>query len=94
MRNVELHVLQTNGDVSLGIQAGLLDETDVQDAECAACSDVVGHIAGTYFPFAVALDDQSQWLVCEDCASNVLDTSPYVVDKPDDDYELFSFDDE
>lgn len=96
MRNVELHVMETNGDVSDGVHAGLLEVEDLDGGECAACSEDIGHIAGTFFPYAVALDDQSQWLVCTDCASNVLETSPLVpltvVADEDEEFEFFTRD--
>jgi DNA-directed RNA polymerase subunit RPC12/RpoP len=75
MRNVELHVMETNGDVSDGVHAGLLEVEDLNGGECAACSEEIGHIAGTFFPYAVALDDETQWNVCTECASNVLDST-------------------
>lgn len=96
MRNVELHVMETNGDVSDGVHAGLLEVEDLNGGECAACSEDIGHIAGTFFPYAVALDDETQWNVCTDCASNVLDpthvTETDLVDVEDsDDDEEFEF---
>lgn len=88
MRNVELHVMENNADVGDGITAGLLEIDEVDGAECAACADEVGHRAGTFYPYAVALDEESQWLVCTDCASDVLDSSPI----EEDPLEFFSRD--
>ncbi len=76
MRNIELHVLENNADVGDGIIAGLLEIEEVDGAECATCAEEVGHRAGTFYPYAVALDDNSQWNVCTDCAGPVIDSSP------------------
>lgn len=76
MRNIELHVMENNADVGDGITSGLLEIEELDGAECAACAEEVGHIAGTFFPYAVALDEESQWLVCTECATDVLETSP------------------
>jgi hypothetical protein len=97
MRNVELHVMENNTDVDHGIQAGLLEIEDLDGAECAACFEDVGHIAGAYFPFAVALDDETQWLVCTECASNVLEPDSAVTPLSDifdstEEYDPLEFD--
>jgi hypothetical protein len=76
MRNIELHVLENNADVGDGITAGLLEIEEVDGAECATCAESVGHIAGTFYPYAIALDENSQWNVCIDCASPVVESSP------------------
>ena len=84
--------MENNGDVSDGVHAGLLEVEDLDGGECAACAEDIGHIAGTFFPYAVALDDQNQWLVCTDCASNVLETSPIIGAEDDDEFEFFTRD--
>lgn len=76
MRNIELHLMDSNGDVDLGVKAGLIEPEEVTDVECDNCRDEVGHVDGAFYPYVVALDDQSHWNVCEDCASGVLDSSP------------------
>lgn len=89
--------MENNGDVSDGVHAGLLEVEDLNGGECAACSEDIGHIAGTFFPYAVALDDETQWNVCTDCASNVLDpthvteTDLVDVEDSDDEEEEFEF---
>lgn len=84
--------MENNGDVSDGVHAGLLEIEDLDGGECAACAEDIGHIAGTFFPYAVALDDQSQWMVCTDCASNVLETSPVLPVDNDEEFEFFTRD--
>lgn len=75
MKNIELHLMDSNGDVDLGVQAGLIELTDTHDPNCANCSEDVGPIGASFYPYVVALDDESQWVVCEECASPVLDSS-------------------
>lgn len=82
MRNIELHVMENTSDIGDGITAGLLEIEDIDGAECATCAEDVGHRAGTFYPYAVALDDKSQWNVCTDCAGPVIDSSPIQEDRP------------
>lgn len=72
MKNIELHVMENNADVSDGLVAGLLEVDDLDAPECAACAEDIGHIAGTFYPYAVALDDETQWMVCTECAGPVI----------------------
>lgn len=78
MKNIELHVMENNADVGDGLTAGLLEINDLDSPECAACAGEVGHKDGTFYPYAVALDDESQWMVCTECASPVVDSAPPV----------------
>jgi hypothetical protein len=73
MKNIELHVMENNADVSDGLVAGLLEVDDLDAPECAACAEEVGHKAGTFYPYAVALDETNLWMVCADCAGPVID---------------------
>lgn len=81
MRNVELHLMDSNGDVDLGVRAGLIEATDTSDPECSNCSDEVGPVDGAFYPYVVALDERNQWVVCEDCASPVMESSPTTFDE-------------
>ena len=88
MRNLEIHLVNSNGDVEMVVKAGLMESTDAVDPECSNCTNEdIGHVAGTFYPYVVALDDHNHWLVCEHCASNVLDTSPV----PDEKYFQTNF---
>jgi len=83
MKNIEIHVMENNADVDDGLTAGLLEPGDLNDPECAACNSEVGHKAGTFYPYAVALDEDSQWMVCTECASPIVDTAhPVQEDAP------------
>jgi hypothetical protein len=71
MRHIELHVIEEEEDLTSAETAGL----DVYSTEtCENCMDQVGVIEeGTNFnPFAVLLDDESEWIVCTSCADAVL----------------------
>ena len=65
--------MDSNGDVDLGVQAGLIESTDTHDPNCANCNEDVGPIGNAFYPYVVALDDESQWVVCEGCAGGVLE---------------------
>jgi hypothetical protein len=54
----------------LSTKAGL----DVYDSEiCEECGVEVGeNSAGKFVSFVVLLDDESEWIVCANCASPVL----------------------
>jgi hypothetical protein len=69
MRHIEMHVIETVRDLELADTAGL----DVYETEaCDECFEPVGEDAGTFKKFVVLLDDESEWIVCVDCASPVL----------------------
>lgn len=72
MKNIELHLMDSDGDVYLGVQAGLIDVEDTDEPTCLNCAEDVGPIDGAFYPYVVALDDESQWVVCEECASPVV----------------------
>lgn len=78
MKNIELHVMENNADVGDGLTAGLLETRDLDDPQCSACTSGVGHKDGTFYPYAVALDEDDQWMVCTECASPVIDPVPPV----------------
>lgn len=71
MRHLELHVITERVD-ALKLAASGID-VDVDSADCAACADAVGAYDNEFYEFAVVLDGESQWYVCTDCASDVLD---------------------
>lgn len=71
MRHIELHVIEEEDDLSAAEIAGL----DVYTTEtCDNCNDQVGIIeeGSSFTPFAVLLDDESEWIVCTGCAEAVL----------------------
>jgi hypothetical protein len=69
MRHIEMHVIETVRDLDLADTAGL----DVYETEsCEECFEPVGEDSGNFKPFVVLLDDESEWIVCSNCASPVL----------------------
>jgi enoyl-[acyl-carrier-protein] reductase (NADH) len=69
MRHIEMHVIETVKDLELADVAGL----DVYATEtCEECFEQVGEDVGNFKKFVVLLDDESEWIVCENCASPVL----------------------
>jgi len=70
MRHIELHLIENSHDLMLSAKAGL----DVYDSEiCEECNVEVGdNTAGKFIPFAVLLDEESEWIVCANCATPVL----------------------
>lgn len=64
-----MHLLENSKDVTSANTVGL----EVGDDEvCEECFKPVGEVAGTFVPFLLLLDDESEWVVCAECASPVL----------------------
>lgn len=70
MRHIEMHVIQTVTDLHLADVSGL----DVyEDDRCERCGELVADVDGGAFrPFVVLLDDETEWIVCAQCAEPVL----------------------
>jgi predicted GH43/DUF377 family glycosyl hydrolase len=69
MRHIEMHVIETVRDLDRADIAGL----DVKTTEsCVECFEPVGEDSGNFKPFVVLLDDESEWVVCSNCASPVV----------------------
>ena len=73
MRHIEMHLIENSHEERLATLAGL----DVYEDElCSECKEAVGSNAvdheQQYKPFLIVLDDDSEWIVCKDCASAVL----------------------
>lgn len=74
MRHLELHVLETETDIDLAIQAGLLNGEQLASAECAECGDFAGHSPDGFAPFAVVIDEtDADWTLCLECVAPVVD---------------------
>lgn len=73
MRHLEIHVIETEQDVDLALQSGLLSLDRLDSTECVDCALPVGHASTDGFePFAVVIDENDcDWAVCVDCASPV-----------------------
>lgn len=69
MRHIEMHVVESLHDFSLAEIAGL----DVYEEEtCEECFEKVGELELKFIPFVVLLDEESEWIVCMECAKPVL----------------------
>lgn len=74
MRHIELHMLETDSDLDLALQAGLLEPEQLVSTVCSDCDEYVAHVGDEFIPFAVVLDDKDRvWFVCEDCSAPVTD---------------------
>lgn len=70
MKHFEAHTIENSEDVRIANEIGL----DVFDDEtCEKCLRGVGETdMEKFIPFVVLLDDESEWIVCMECASPVL----------------------
>ncbi len=74
MQHIELHVIESEEDIDLALQSGLLIPQHLDDIECSVCDELLGN-TGTgdeFVGFAVVLDDDYVWTVCADCADPVI----------------------
>lgn len=69
MRHIEMHLIESSRDVQSANAVGL--ETS-DDEICEECLVPVGEVKDKFVPFVLLLDDESEWVVCADCASPVL----------------------
>jgi hypothetical protein len=76
MRSIELHFMEDDGDADKAVVAGLATPSELQNASCTNCSEEVGVVGQAFYQYAIALDDTYQWIICEDCARDVLDPGP------------------
>lgn len=98
MRSLEIHVFDTDADLDSGLLSGLLTVDDLDEVECVACLDEVGHVNGGFLSYATVIDETDQWFLCVPCASTVLDASgPEEVSDPfyldDEEFDDFVLDD-
>ena len=98
MRSLEMHHFQTERDLSLALTSDLILPEQVAATQCIECEDRVCYSNGNEFiPFVLVVDENDQdWVVCEDCASPILDSVdsffPPVVKShfaPDEDFDVF-----
>lgn len=71
MRHIELHTIENSEDQRLANEIGL--ETSDNEV-CENCYAQVGvSFTGSSFnPFLIALDDESEWIICLECAEPLL----------------------
>lgn len=78
MQHLEIHVLETETDIDLALQSGILTVDQLGHTECSECSSGVAYSGEAGFePFLVVINEHDQdWPVCLDCASPVLEQVP------------------
>jgi hypothetical protein len=75
MRHLEVHVIETDQDVDLAIQAGLVTVEQLNYSLCSECAEDIGHTPLGFEPFAVVIDEVDRdWAVCLECASPLIDS--------------------
>lgn len=98
MRSLEVHVFETDTDLDNALKAGIVFPEQVAITECSDCGEGVCYTDELFCPFALIIDENDQdWILCEDCASPILDyvdkSFPPVVrshfPEDPDDYDLF-----
>jgi len=101
MRSIELHVINTASDVDSAIRNGLAEPEELDVAECAACSDEVGHVDGAFLAFVLMLDERdAPWFICYACVEDVIDPQPITdsalsyLDDDDGEFEQFTLRDD
>lgn len=74
MRNLELHVFETDTDIDEAVQSGLLYPESLHGIECLSCSTEVGNTEAVGFtPFSYVIDDEDrEWFVCLECSEPML----------------------
>lgn len=74
MQHLEIHLIETEEDLDLALQSGILNISQADYTECVDCATEVGHAASDGFePFAVIINEHDQdWPVCTECAAPVL----------------------
>jgi hypothetical protein len=76
MRSLEMHHIETERDLTLALTCDLVLPEQVAATQCIECKERVCYSNGNEFiPFVLVLDENDQdWIVCEDCASPILDS--------------------
>lgn len=70
MRHIEMHLIESTQDAH---DAELVGLTLFDDDSCDNCHEPIGDNRVEKFkPFVILLDDESEWVVCSDCADPVL----------------------
>ena len=102
MRHLEIHVIETEQDIELALQSGVLSVDRLDSSTCSDCQERIGYNADldSFEGFAVIIDeDDEDWAVCLDCSSPVISERLFddsdslewlaTLEAPDDDLEKF-----
>lgn len=75
MRHLEIHVIETEQDIDLALQSGVLTAHRLDASTCSDCQEPIGHNPelDSFEGFAVVIDEfDDDWNTCLDCAMPVL----------------------
>lgn len=98
MQHLEIHVIETETDIDLSLQAGILTVDQLGHTQCVECATGVAYSGEEGFAaFAVVINEKNQdWPLCMQCAGPIVDQDPYIaesyevlVDRDLDDLENF-----
>jgi len=76
MRSLEVHYFETERDLSLAINSGLVLPEQLARTSCTECGDKLcySNACAEFTPLVLIVDENDQdWIICEDCASPMLD---------------------
>lgn len=75
MRSLEVHYFETEHDLDGALSSGLVLPEQLLATDCSDCNAKLAYSGAKKFtPFVFVLDENDQdWLVCEECASPILD---------------------
>jgi hypothetical protein len=68
---IELRVFQNSEDAK-AIEAKDLFEFAIDEDECENCGLQVGFSIGRFYPGAVCIGEDEDWLVCVECAGPII----------------------
>jgi len=73
MQHFEVHFIETELDIDLGLQSGLLTVEQLDASECAECSNLLGHSADSFESFAIIIDENDRdWSLCSECSGPLI----------------------
>jgi hypothetical protein len=76
MRSLEVHVFETDRDLDLALNAGIILPEQVARTACVECGDAICYSGRVeeFCPFVLIIDENDQdWALCEECASPIVD---------------------
>jgi hypothetical protein len=76
MRSLEVHVFETDRDIDLALNAGVVLPEQIARTACVECEEPICYSGGAdeFCPFVLIIDENDQdWALCEECASPIVD---------------------
>lgn len=74
MQHFEVHLVETESDIDLALQSGLLTVDQLDNSECADCATRVGHASGSFETFAIVINEfDEDWALCSECSSPLVE---------------------